>query len=189
LAAKGLSLCNPLSTYVTDELVTMQLQKTAGMNQIVTISKLHRMTFNPSTYVNNNVIDFWMAWLTHYLSDEVSSIVIFMTHFYFTLKNVNCGLDHVSRWTHQRNIDVFSKDILLFPICLDHQWSFVSNLFRRRIPDYWDSPYHNAWKNFLKKSLGKYATFGNEISYDKANMANKSSFRVHLICFNPMKPT
>jgi hypothetical protein len=97
----------------------------------------------------------------------------------------------------------------------------------RRIREYWDSPYHNAWTKFmsrgryvqltsvlhfndnndeegrardslhkirpllniLKKTLGKYATVGNELSYDEATMANKSSFGRSLICFNPMKPT
>jgi hypothetical protein len=30
--------------------------------------------------------------------------------------------------------------------------------------------------NTIKKTLGKYATFGNEMSYDEATMANKSSY-------------
>ena len=81
LASKGLHLCDPCSHYVTDELITIQLQKTVGRKDIVTISKNDRMTLNPSTYVNDNVIDFWMAWLTRNVSDEVSSIIIFSSHF------------------------------------------------------------------------------------------------------------
>jgi hypothetical protein len=100
LAGKRLNLCDSLSTYVTNELITMQLQKTVGRNQIVTICKLDHMTLNPSTFVNDTVMDFWMAWLTCNLSDEVSSIIIFTSHFYSTLTNENWGLDHVSHWTH-----------------------------------------------------------------------------------------
>jgi hypothetical protein len=43
--------------------------------------------------------------------------------------------------------------------------------------------------NILKKTLGKYAMFGNALVYDEATMVNKSSFGRSLICFNPMKPT
>jgi hypothetical protein len=37
LAGKGLHLCDSLSSYVTDELITVQLQKTVGRKDIVTI--------------------------------------------------------------------------------------------------------------------------------------------------------
>jgi hypothetical protein len=43
--------------------------------------------------------------------------------------------------------------------------------------------------NIVKKSLGRYAEIGSEISYDEATMANKSSYGCNLICFNPMKPS
>ncbi len=43
--------------------------------------------------------------------------------------------------------------------------------------------------NIVKKTLGRYATFGSELSYDEATMANKSSYGRSLICYNPMKPT
>jgi hypothetical protein len=43
--------------------------------------------------------------------------------------------------------------------------------------------------NILKITLGKHATFGSEWSLDEATMANKSSYTLFLICFNPMKPT
>jgi hypothetical protein len=128
LAGKGLHLCDSLSSYVTDELRTVQLQKTVGRKDIVTISKMDRMTLNPSTYVNDNVIDFWMAWLCRNLSDEVSSIIIFTSHFYSTLANPQFGLDHVSRWIDRRSIDLFSKAILLFPICLEQHWSLLAAL-------------------------------------------------------------
>ncbi len=43
--------------------------------------------------------------------------------------------------------------------------------------------------NIVKKTLGRYAVCGSEVSYDEATMANKSSYGRFLICFNPMKPT
>jgi hypothetical protein len=50
---------------------------------------------------------------------------------------------------------------------------------------------HKIWLllNISKITLGKHATFGSELSLDKATMANKSSYARFLICFNPMKPT
>jgi len=53
-----------------------------------------------------------------------------------------------------------------------------------------DSPHKiHPLLNILKITLGKYATFGSELSLDEATKANKSSYARFLICFNPMKPT
>jgi hypothetical protein len=43
--------------------------------------------------------------------------------------------------------------------------------------------------NIVKMTIGKYANHGSELSLDEATMANKSSYRCFLICFNPSKPT
>jgi hypothetical protein len=43
--------------------------------------------------------------------------------------------------------------------------------------------------NIIKRTLGRYANFGAELSFDEATMACRSSFGRHLICFNPKKPT
>jgi hypothetical protein len=45
------------------------------------------------------------------------------------LVNPQFGLEHVSRWIHRRSIDIFSKSILLFPICLEQHWSLLAALF------------------------------------------------------------
>jgi len=41
----------------------------------------------------------------------------------------------------------------------------------------------------IKKTLGQYATFGNEFSFDEATMACFSHYARGLLCFNPQKPT
>jgi Ulp1 family protease len=45
-----------------------------GRNQIITFSKLDRLSLNPKTYVNDNVVDFWMVWITRNEMDNASSI-------------------------------------------------------------------------------------------------------------------
>ncbi len=136
LAAKGLHLCDPLSNYANHQLITMQLQKTVGRNHIVTLTKDDRLTLKPSRYVNDNVIDFWMVWLTRNVSDADSSIIIFTSHFYSTLTNDTLGVEHVSGWMNYKSIDIFSKNMLLFPICLDNHWSLIACIYPGRVNNY-----------------------------------------------------
>jgi len=98
-------------------------------NQIVMLTKDDCLTLNPSSYVNDNVIDFWMVWLTHNVLDVDSSITIFTSHFYSSLINDKLGVEHVSGWMNFKSIDIFSKNILLFPICLDNHWSLIASLY------------------------------------------------------------
>jgi Ulp1 family protease len=111
----------------------MQLQKTVGRNQIVTLTKDDFLTLKPSSYVNDNVIDFWMVWLTRNVLDADSSIIIFTSHFYSSLINDKLGVEHVSGWMNFKSIDIFSKNILLFPICLDNHWSLIASLHPGRV--------------------------------------------------------
>jgi hypothetical protein len=43
--------------------------------------------------------------------------------------------------------------------------------------------------NIVKKTLGRYANHGSEVSFDEATMACFSHYARHLLSFNPMKPT
>jgi sentrin-specific protease 1 len=55
---------------------------------------------------------------------------IFSTHFYPALKK--SGYDKVKRWTNK--IDIFSCDLLLFPIHADDHWSLVAVDLKRKNP-------------------------------------------------------
>jgi hypothetical protein len=124
-AAQGLNLCDPMQDFVTADLITMQLEKSVGRNSVVTISELDRSSLNPATYINDNVIDFWMLWLTRHISTEVCRIMFFTCHFYSSLLNEKLGLQHVSGWMEGRKLDIFSKDVLVFPINGDNHWSLL----------------------------------------------------------------
>jgi Ulp1 family protease len=90
---------------------------------------------NPKTYVNDNVVDFWMVWITRNERDNASSILTCTSHFYDCLVNPNFGLEHVSRWMQNRKVDIFSKDFILFPICLDKHWSLIVTYFAGLLPN------------------------------------------------------
>ncbi len=124
-AAQGLNLCDPMQDFVTADLITMQLEKSVGRNSIVTILQLDRSSLNPATYINDNVIDFWMLWLTQHISTEVCPILFFTSHFYSSLLNEKLGLQHVSGWMQGRKLDIFSKDVLVFPINGENHWSLM----------------------------------------------------------------
>jgi Ulp1 family protease len=135
LAAKRLALCDPMTLFKTEDLITVQLEKSVGRNQIITFSKLDRLSLNPKTYVNDNVVDFWMVWITRNERDNASSILTCTSHFYDCLVNPNFGLEHVSRWMQNRKVDIFSKDFILFPICLDKHWSLIVTYFAGLLPN------------------------------------------------------
>jgi hypothetical protein len=125
LAAQGLPLCDPISDFVTSDLITMQLEKSVGRNQIITFTDVDMKSLAPRAYVNENVIDFWMVWLSRNKSDESASILICTSHFYSTLVNNHFGVEHVFNWMLRRKVDVLSKQIILFPIEQNKQWSLV----------------------------------------------------------------
>jgi Ulp1 family protease len=114
-----------MQDFVTADIITMQLEKSVGRNSIVTISELDRSSLNPATYINGNVIDFWMLWLTRHISTEVCPILFFTSHFYSSLLNEKLRLQHVSGWMQGRKLDFFSKDVLVFPINGENHWSLM----------------------------------------------------------------
>jgi len=135
LAAKRLRLCDPMPNFVTADLITMQLEKTVGRTDLITMTDFDRQTLNPGVYVNDNVIDFWMMWLTRNVSDQGSAILIFTSHFYSCLISNNFGLQHVSQWIQNRRVDLFSKQIIMFPINLDQHWSLMVACYPGAVTD------------------------------------------------------
>jgi Ulp1 family protease len=55
----------------------------------------------------------------------VCLIQFFTCHFYSSLINEKLGLQHVSCWVQGRKLEIFSQDILVFPINGDNHWSLL----------------------------------------------------------------
>jgi Ulp1 family protease len=68
-------------------------------------------------YINDNIMDFWMKWITRNESTEGSAVHIFTSHFYTKLAEE--GVQAVSRWTTNQNIDIFKKKMVFVPVRKD----------------------------------------------------------------------
>jgi len=148
LAAQGLPLCDPIRDFVTSDLITMQLEKSVGRNQIITFTDVDMKSLAPRAYVNDNVIDFWMVWLSRNMSDESASILICTSHFYSTLINKHFGVEHVFNWMLRRKVDVLSKQIILFPIEQNKHWSLVVAYYPGLVGNtYYPGLVGNTWKS------------------------------------------
>jgi hypothetical protein len=114
-ATKVLDLCMGTGTALDEKhssrgkIQLLQLQQVAsnGRNIQVTLYKCDRETLCHGTFINDNVIDFWMCWITRKESKSKSCLHIFSTHFYTTL--VDDGVVGVSRWTTRKGLDIFTK--------------------------------------------------------------------------------
>jgi Ulp1 family protease len=131
LAAKELSLCDFNSFYNIDQLITLQLDASVGRNQIITFFDWERNSLNECNYVNDNIIDFWMLWISMNIHSSMTSIIILSTHFYTEL--LNQGVEAVSNWNFNKNRDLFSTEIILVPINLDQHWSLCAIYYANKI--------------------------------------------------------
>jgi hypothetical protein len=131
-ATKVLDLCvgtgTPLDEKhcLREEIQLLRLQQVAsnGRNNRVTMYKCDRETLWHGSYINDNVIDFWMCWITRKKSKSKSCVHIFTTHFYTTL--LNEGIASVSRWTTRKGLDIFTKKILFIAVNLNLHWSLMA---------------------------------------------------------------
>jgi Ulp1 family protease len=76
------------------------------------------------TFVNDNIVDFWMSWITWKEIARESSVHIFTTHFYTTLRDK--GYDAVAKWTVNKEINIFKKKMILIPVNQDKHWSLCA---------------------------------------------------------------
>ena len=79
-------------------------------------------TLNPGSFVNDVVIGFWLLWISRNEFPKSSDVFIFCTFFYTKLLE-DGGEELVSRWCRNKNVDIFSKKIVMFPVNLDLHWS------------------------------------------------------------------
>jgi hypothetical protein len=106
LSAKGLSLCDVKANFDSDHLITMQLQKIIGRNNIATTLEDDLLTLNQCAHLNDYFIDFWLIWISRHYKISESKVVTFTSHLYDKLRGIN-GVEEVSHWTKNRNIDFF----------------------------------------------------------------------------------
>ncbi len=83
-----------------------------GRNHMVTILEDDLLTLNPFAYVNDNIIDFWVLWITRHYTISESKVVTFASHFYDKLRDIN-GVEKDSHWTENRKIDISSSLLII----------------------------------------------------------------------------
>lgn len=82
-------------------------------------------------YLTDNIIQFYLIYLWNMCSDTLADkIHIFDTIFFSKLTAIfnpkkidSIKLDQLSKWS--RNVDIFSKDFLIFPVCHDDHWFVI----------------------------------------------------------------
>ncbi|KAL7876034.1 hypothetical protein AOLI_G00109970 [Acnodon oligacanthus] len=100
--------------------------------------KRHVLTMDDLTtlYGQNWLNDQVMNMYGDLVMDSVPDKVHFFNSFFYDKLRTK-GYDGVKRWT--KNVDIFSKDLLLIPIHLEVHWSLVSVDIKQRSITYFDS--------------------------------------------------
>ncbi|XP_072280877.1 sentrin-specific protease 1 [Pyxicephalus adspersus] len=102
----------------------------------LTITRKDIMTLHKTNWLNDEVINFYMNLLMERSKRKgLPKVHAFNTFFFPKLKSA--GFQAVKRWT--KKVDVFSVDILLFPIHLGVHWCLAVIDFRRKTITYYDS--------------------------------------------------
>ncbi len=83
-------------------------------NHFVTMDQEDIDRLKPGQWLNDCVIDFWMMWITRKEPADENWVHTFNMQFYTSL--IEKGVDHVLKWIQKRNLDVFSKTMLILPI-------------------------------------------------------------------------
>lgn len=90
-------------------------------------------TLKPRQCLNDAVLNFWFQWVTiqRTRADNTSKIHICSTYFLSGVLNDGGYTDRYQRWL--KNVDIFEKKMVLFPVHLAHHWSLVAVLNPRNI--------------------------------------------------------
>jgi len=102
----------------------------------VTVSTTDYETLAEGEFLNDAIIDFYLTYLHHEVLNKVdrSCVYVFGTQFYQCITTSSKAEDkelsseerrynRVKRWT--KNVDLFSKDMVIFPICLEAHWFLI----------------------------------------------------------------
>jgi len=98
------------------------------------------LTLEEGEFLNDNIIEFFLTYLKEDVlnPEERDKVHMFSTYFYGALTKTKKGVDfekdrslteaqrqykRVERWT--KNIDLFEKDMVIFPICVESHWLLI----------------------------------------------------------------
>jgi len=105
-----------------------------------TITEHDYKTLSEHEYLNDNIINFYLTYLHQQLPSDIRDLIhIYSSHFYSRLKGnhkkdkreektkgktqAELCYDRVKSWT--KKIDIFSKRMLIFPICDEDHWFVI----------------------------------------------------------------
>jgi len=104
-------------------LLKLQMETAHPRHTAIEISKDDHKHLHPKGCLNDNLIDFWIQWITRMEFQPGSSIHVFSTHFYTKLDDK--GVNSVLSWTANRGIYVFSKKFIFVSIHWNQHWSLM----------------------------------------------------------------
>ncbi|KAG9274244.1 sentrin-specific protease 3 [Astyanax mexicanus] len=121
--------------------IIQSYQRSPGTSMVRGFSvnyKRHVLTMDDlsTLYGQNWLNDQVMNMYGDLVMDTVPDKVHFFNSFFYDKLRTK-GYDGVKRWT--KNVDIFSKDLLLIPIHLEVHWSLVSVDIKQRFITYFDS--------------------------------------------------
>lgn len=121
--------------------IILSYQRSPGASMVRGFSvnyKRHVLTMDDlsTLYGQNWLNDQVMNMYGDLVMDSVPDKVHFFNSFFYDKLRTK-GYEGVKRWT--KNVDIFSKDILLIPIHLEVHWSLVSVDIKQRFITYFDS--------------------------------------------------
>eukprot|EP00523_Entomoneis_sp_CCMP467_P006986 CAMPEP_0168734242 /NCGR_PEP_ID=MMETSP0724-20121128/8709_1 /TAXON_ID=265536 /ORGANISM="Amphiprora sp., Strain CCMP467" /LENGTH=1244 /DNA_ID=CAMNT_0008781333 /DNA_START=148 /DNA_END=3882 /DNA_ORIENTATION=+ len=116
-AAEGL---NELSLATENDDSLAHGMKPSGRGHYLTLRVQDYLRLEPTEYLNDTLIDFWMLWISQ--GDSIMTH-FFSTHFFSTLAKK--GPEGVKNWTMKRSIDIFKKQLIFIPINKSLHWSLA----------------------------------------------------------------
>jgi Ulp1 family protease len=121
-ATKGLLLFHDCYCMPT---VLLQLQKQACQpkKSFVTITRQDRERLCDGGWLNDNLINFWLQWVTRMESHPDSSIHTMITDICTKLEHE--GAESILHLTTKNNIDILSKKFVFVPIHKNQHWSLM----------------------------------------------------------------
>lgn len=117
LSAKGLSLCDVKANFDSDHLITMQLQKIIGRNNVATTLEDDLLTLNQCAHLNDYFIDFWLIWISRHYKISESKVVTFTSHLYDKLRGIN-GVEEGFSLDKEQKYRFFLAQLIMFPMNL-----------------------------------------------------------------------
>jgi Ulp1 family protease len=129
-----LPCCDYQASITHEEHISLELDHICRNDTVVLFNTLDRGTLKPGTYVNDNVIDFWLLWVTRTEPQNTSNVKTFTSHFY--IKMVKEGVEYVLKWNENRKLDIFTKKNILLPINLSSHWPLFVVVNMHNLPTY-----------------------------------------------------